>query len=308
MVTFHDIQDFVLNSTEAFIIFMLILFFTVIAAKIVSMLLRRFFKKSSRFIKVDETKYHFITHVTTAIIYVIGGSMAIYTIPSFRTLAISLFAGAGILAVIVGFASQQAFSNVVAGIFIVIFKPFRVGERIKVGDDAGIVEDITLRHTVIRNFENKRIIIPNSVISNEKIENWDAHDEKICRLVEIGIGYDSDVDRAMKIIQDEAMKHPNYIDNRTKDEKEKGLPEVPVRLIGFGDSSVNLRAYVWAKDSVSAFIMGCDLNKSIKERFDREGIEIPFPYRTIVQKKDIDKEAARIRKASKKLRSARRKR
>ena len=112
-------------------------------------------------------------------------------------------------------------------------------------------------------------------------------DEMICNFVEFGISYDSDIDKAMKIISEEVMKHPNYFDNRTEEEIKEGKPPVMIRVIGFGDSSVNLRAYVWTKDHVSGFILKCDINKSIKERFDKEGIEIPFPYRTIVFKKDI---------------------
>jgi small-conductance mechanosensitive channel len=224
----------------------------------------------------------------------VGVGFAIYTIPALRTLSVSLLAGAGILAVIIGFASQAAFSNIISGIFIVIFKPFRVGDRLKIGTDVtGVVEDITLRHTVIRNFENKRLIIPNSVISNETLENASIGDEKICRWVEIGISYDSDIDKAMKIMEQEAMKHPDYIDNRTEEEKENKEPAVRVRVLGFGDSSVNLRAWVWAKDPPAAFRLGTDLNKSIKERFDKEGIEIPFPYRTITFKEKQDKRRMR---------------
>jgi small-conductance mechanosensitive channel len=96
------------------------------------------------------------------------------------------------------------------------------------------------------------------------------------------------VERAIKIIQEEAIKHPNCIDNRTEDEKNSGVPQVIVRLISFGDFSINLRAYVWAESTPNGFILHTDINKSIKLRFDKEGIEIPFPYRTIVYKKDLN--------------------
>jgi small-conductance mechanosensitive channel len=148
----------------------------------------------------------------------------------------------------------------------------------------GIVEDITLRHTVIRTFDNKRIIVPNSVINSEVLENADIVDQKTLKFLEIGISYDSDVDKAMQIIKDEALKHPLFIDNRTQEEIDNNEEPVKVRLIGFGDSSVNLRAGVWAMTPADAYTMGCDLNKNVKERFDKEGIEIPFPYRTIVYK------------------------
>lgn len=259
---------------------------TVIFQKIISRLLRISFERSSKHLKVDETNYKFFRHFVSGVIYIVGIGLAIFAIPSLRTISVSLFAGAGILAVIIGFASQHAFSNIVSGIFITIFKPFRVGDRITLGVDLrGIVEDINLRHTIIRTFENKRVIIPNSVISDERIENASIEDEKICKYINFGISYDSNIDKAMKIMREEAEKHPNCIDNRTADEKKKKIPKVTVRVIGFSDSSVDLRAWVWAKNPADAFVLGCDLNKSIKEKFDKSKIEIPFPHRTIVYKK-----------------------
>lgn len=257
---------------------------TFLFATIIRKLLHRAIQKSEKYMHSRKTGLMFTKHIVTALIYLLGFSVAIYLIPPLQTLAISMFAGAGILAVVAGFASQAAFSNIVSGIFIAIFKPFRVGDTIKFGERVGRVEDITLRHTVVRNFENKRYIVPNSVISNEVIENYHIDDEKICRFVDFGISYDSDIDKAMKIMQKEARKHPNFIDNRDAKEIKEGTPDVSVRVIGFGDSSVNLRAWVWAQSPQKAFEMGTDLNKSIKERFDKEGIEIPFPYRTIVYK------------------------
>ncbi len=259
-----------------------------ILVKLVRIFLIRFFGQASKYLKVDPTRYKFFSNAISLLIYLIALTLIVYSIPSLKTLAVGMVAGASIFAAIIGFASQQAFSNMISGIFIVIFKPFRVDDLIKVGDRYfGIVEDITLRHTIIRDFENKRIIIPNAMISSETVINSSIQDQKIRRHVEIGISYDSDIDKAIKIIQEEALNHPYCFDNRTKKEREKGEPEIVVRVIGFGDSSVNLKAYVWADDPIKAFEMNCDLNKSIKSRFDREGIEIPFPYRTIVYKKDI---------------------
>jgi small-conductance mechanosensitive channel len=258
-----------------------------ILIRILRFFLKRAIDKSSESLRVDPTNYQFLSNAIPLIILPFAVIVIFYAIPALRTLGLTLFAGAGIFAAIAGFASQQAFSNIIGGIFIVIFKPFRVGDIIRVGTDYhGMVEDITLRHSVIRNFENRRIVIPNSVISDETILNSTITDEKVCMFIEIGISYDSDVDLAMQIIREEAMAHPSYIDNRQPEGIEEGQPSVRVRLIGFGDSSVNLRGYVWASDPITGFIMKCDLFKSIKARFDAEGVEIPFPYRTVVFKKD----------------------
>jgi len=273
-------------GTLASIVFILIL--TYITARLSKKLLRKTFEESTKFIHFDVSQFTFLQHFISGLIYILGLSIAVYTIPELRALSVSIFAGAGILAIVIGFASQQAFSNIISGIFIAIFEPFRVGDRIKVGAEiAGVVEDITMRHTVIRTFENKRIVIPNAKISEATIENANLGDEKICKFIEFGISYDSDIDNAIQIMQEEALNHPYFMDNRTYQEREDGELAVPVRVIGFGDSSVNLRAWVWARTPREAFLMGCDLNKSIKERFDTEGVEIPFPYRTLVYKKDI---------------------
>ena len=98
----------------------------------------------------------------------------------------------------------------------------------------------------------------------------------------MGIGYSTDIKRARKIIQDEATNHPNFLDNRNEEQIANNDPPVPVRVMSWGDFSINLRVWVWANDSPSAFLMGCDLFEKIKERFDKEGIEIPFPYRNVI--------------------------
>ena len=259
-----------------------------IFSRILRYLISRFIKVSSSKLKIDPTQFNFIKNAVSFLIYLTAIIFVFYTIPKLKALSLTMFAGAGVLAAIALFTSQQAFSNIISGIFLVIFKPFRVDDVVDVGNlTKGRVEDITLRHTVIRNFENRRMIIPNSVINSEIIVNSTIVDELICNFLNIGISYDSDIDLAIKIIQDESVKHPNFVDNRTEEDKKENIPAVKVRVLGYGDSSVNLRAYVWSQDHSSGFAMKCDLYKSIKEEFDKQGIEIPFPYRTIVYKKDI---------------------
>lgn len=274
-----------LSPYKHYIIAILIAILTFIAAQLTRKAIKRQFEKSNHLGTKDPTNYIFLRNGISFVFTLIGITLIFYSIPALRSLGTTLFAGAGILAAIIGFASQAAFSNIIGGLFIVIFKPFRVGDILQVGTwEQGFVENITLRHTVIRSYKNERYIIPNSTINSEVLLNSSIEDEKICLYLEMGISYDSDVDLAMQIMAEEAEKHPSIIDNRTEEEKQEGVPIVRVRLISFGDSSVNLRAYLWAKEFVSGFVMKTDLHKSIKKRFDAEGIEIPFPYRTIVFK------------------------
>ncbi len=253
--------------------------------RIVRGILGRFFRAAAQKLKVDPTRYNFFKNASEFLIMLIAIVIIFRSIPALRGFGDTLLTGAGILAAIVGFASQSAFSNIVSGVFLVIFRPFSVGDRIRIGQlYNGDVEDITLRHTVIRDFENKRIVIPNTVISNEVIVNSSIVDEKVCMFIEFGISLDADIQKAQGIIQDEATKNPYCIDNRTEEEKAKGEHAVMVRVMGFTEAAIQLRGYAWARNPNEGFELKCELHKSIKERFDKEGINMAIPLRMIAYK------------------------
>ena len=284
-------KEILTSNTIKHLLFIVI---TLAVASILLIVLRKIATKiinsNADKIKVDPTNFSFLKNSLSFIIYFIALIVIFRHIPSLRSFGSALFAGAGILAAIIGFASQKAFSNIITGIFILIFKPYRVGDVIEISNGRiGTVEEITLRHTIIKDFKNERIIVPNTVISDDIIINSSITDSKIQCRVEIGISYDSDIDLAMQIMRDECEKHPLMIENRTLEEIAKNEPIVRVAVIALADFSVNLRANAWTESFADAFQMRTDLLKSIKERFDREGVEIPFPYRTIVYKKDIEK-------------------
>lgn len=266
-----------------------ILFLSHFVAWSIRMLMSRFLKiASERLFIIDHTQFNFLKNATSFVIYTIGIIVIFNIIPNLRSVGVTLFASAGILAAIVGFASQQAFSNIIGGIFIVIFKPFRVGDNIKIGDKhIGIVEDITLRHVIINNFENKRIIIPNSIISSETITNSTITDEKICLFLEIPISYNTSIDLAMDLIREEAMNHKDFLDNRSEEDINNNVSPVIIRLITLQQSSLLLRANIWVKNAKTAFDMKCDLNKSILERFKEEKVETPYIYQNVIVKNTI---------------------
>ena len=272
--------------------YILLIVITGVIAIVLSLILRKllsaYIKNYAEKLKTDPTNFLFIKNSVGFVIYTAAIIFIFSQIPYLKSLGTALFAGAGILAVVIGFASQSALSNIISGIFILIFKPVKVSDIIEFKDGLrGTVEEITLRHILIKDFENKRIVIPNSVISDETIINSHIKDEKIRKHLVFSISYDSNIDKAMDIIRDEAQNHPLLIDNRTTEEISNNTPVVVVRVISLSDFSIDIKAYMWAAQINDAFIMSCDLLKSVKERFDREGIEIPFPYRTIVYKKDL---------------------
>ncbi len=183
-----------------------------------------------------------------------------------------LLASAGILSLALAFAAQETLSNLISGTSLAVSKPFRIGDAIMIDNEYGNVEDMTLRQTVIRLWDNRRMIVPNSLMSKEKIINYSIGDPSMLAKVEVGISYESDIDKAMEIMKDCARKHGNFMAEM----------EPAAQVLGFGESSVNLRLLCKAKDQPAAFAMACDLRKSIKEEFDRNGIEIPYPRRHII--------------------------
>jgi small conductance mechanosensitive channel len=232
---------------------------------------------------LDTTSYKFLRYVAIFGVYFFGALLILIAFESMRTFAATALGGAGVLAVIAGVASQEALSNLVGGLFIIAFKPFKLGDVIKIDElMVGTVSDITLRHTIIRNFENKMIVIPNAIINKEKLINYDLGERMCCQWIEVGISYDSDIDLAKRIMREECEDHPYIMDNRTELDKYNSENKVIVRVINLDDSAVNIKAWAWAANFNDAFTMKCDLYESIKKRFDKEGIEIAFPHRTIV--------------------------
>lgn len=275
------------NDWEGLLFAAIVLGVASVLTYIIRFIIGRFFKKAALKLKVDPTRYNFFKNAVGFLVFLVAIIIIFRSIPSLRDFGTTLMTGAGILAAIVGFASQSAFSNIISGIFLVIFKPFSVGDRVKIGQlYTGDVEDITLRHTIIKDFENRRIVIPNTVISNETIINSTITDERVCIFLELNISFDSDIDKAIHIMQEEAVKHPLCIDNRSTEDLAKGDHQVMIRVIGFTDFATQLRAYLWARNPSEGFEMKCDLNKSIKGRFDQDGVELPYPHRTIVHKQD----------------------
>lgn len=283
----NPLSNYIPEEWQVFTMVVFTMLGTIIVASIISFLFNKAIVRTEKTEDGDDiTNLKFLKRGVGVLIYLTGIGVSIYMIPQLRVLATTIFAGAGVLAIAIGFASQQALANIIGGVFIVIFKPYKITDRVEIrGTLSGIVEDINLRHTVIRNFQNQRIIIPNSVISNEILVNSNYEDDRITKWIDMGISYDSDIDLARTIMKEEVAAHPLFIDARTEEQIEQGEPLVNVRVISMGESSVNMRAWASTKDAADAFVLGCDLLESIKKRFDKEGIEIPFPHRTIVEKK-----------------------
>jgi small-conductance mechanosensitive channel len=235
---------------------------------------------------LDKTTVGFIQRIVVYALYIVGAAIFLSLIPGMEKVSSSILAGAGIMAMAIGFASQEALSNIIGGMFIVFAKPFRIGDSIKIDEVVnGTVSEITLRHTIIRSLDNRMIIIPNSKINSSTIVNSTIGEQDTCSFIEVGVSYETDLNKAINVMREEIMKHPKLIDRRTPEEKQDGNPQVVIRVIELGNSAITLKAWAWASNAGDAFVLKCDLLKSIKERFDKEKIEIPYPYNNVIVKK-----------------------
>ncbi len=175
--------------------------------------------------------------------------------------------GAGGFAV--GFALQGSLANFAAGVLILVLRPFRVGDYIEAAGIAGAVQEIQLFTTILSTPDNIRILVPNGKIYGDIIKNVTANDTRRVDL-EVGISYSAPIGRAMDIIK-------GLLDS---DERVLKEPEPQIAVAQLADSSVNLVVRPWAKKE-DYWALKFDLNLRIKESFDAQGIEIPFPQRVV---------------------------
>jgi small-conductance mechanosensitive channel len=198
----------------------------------------------------------------------------------------AIITSSGVAAVILSIACQEPIGNLCSGVIIMLARPFQIGDLVRYVDEdlIGIIEEITLRHTVIRTFENKRLFIPNSLLNKSVIENSNYGDKKLNVPLDFNVTYDSDIEEAMRIISDVVLLHPEYRDYRTQDELASGTAPVDVYVRDFKDSAINLRAWIWTRSTGASVTMKSDILIEVRRRFISAGIEFAYPHVTVIEK------------------------
>lgn len=274
------------SSSMAWVIIVARTLITVIITYAITKIIGKIFEKQQLSSKIH---IKFLKNILIAIAWIISVTSIASQFKVFSNLVSTVLAGSGIAAVIIGLAAQESFANIFSGIMISMFRPFDIGDRIKiVGDDtAGFVEDITLRHTVIRTYMNVRIIIPNSTIGSAKIEN-STYTKGACYPIDVTIAYEDKDKRykALQIMEDIVMNHPLFYDNRTDEQKELKEKPVSATCVALGESGIDLRILMWTENVVDNNKACSDCRLKILDRFEEEGIEIPYNKLVILGNKD----------------------
>ncbi len=207
-------------------------------------------------------------------------------IRSMSSVLTALLASGGLFAVIIGLASQEAASNMINGMMIIAYHPYSVGDLISLPEETvrGKVITITLRHTIIETLEKTQIIIPNSIMNKTMIENVSNIVDSKANYLMMDISYESNIEKAISIIQEIASKHPLAIDTRLPEDVQEGKPQIEVLCMDLKDSSILLRATIFTVDNATGFTLLSDLRIQVKEEFDKQGIVIPYPQLVVENK------------------------
>jgi small-conductance mechanosensitive channel len=235
-----------------------------LAAYLINLVLNKFLNKE--FLR---GKIHliFLKGIIIAVIWAIAILTAMSGIPAFSKTWETAMASSGMAAIVMGLAAQSTLANVFAGIALSAShsRPFDIGDRIRIDSyDPGFVEDITLRHTVIKTYQNEIIYVPNSIVGSATIINY-TQERSFSYPVKVSVAYGTDMKKAMDVMADAIESHPKHYGIR------------PVVLCkSCDDSGVTLQALVETKDFKDNPRTCSETLVEIMSRFEKEGIEIPY--------------------------------
>lgn len=250
--------DLLINLITAIAIFLI----GRMVARAVSGGLRRVMKKQ----EVDEILESFVSNLVYWLLMAFVIIAAINEIGVQTTSLIAIIGAAGLA---IGLALQGSLSNFAAGVLIVVFRPYRVGDYVEAAGVAGSVLQVQILTTILKTPDNKQVIVPNSEIMSSIITNYSAHDTRRVDLT-FGVSYSDDLDKVRALLEDIVQA----------DERVLKDPECVIRVHQLADSSVNFVVRPWV-NTADYWAVYWDTIEKVKKRFDAEGISIPFPQRDV---------------------------
>ncbi len=218
--------------------------------------------------KLDVSTKGFISSIFGVVLKVIVGITALAVLGVPMTSMVAVIGSCGLA---IGLALQGSLANIAGGFIILVFKPFSVGDFITAGDVVGTVEDISIFHTKLLTGDNRRIIVPNSTISNATLTNVSALKERRVDLT-FTASYDNDVNKVEEILLEVCKAHSLVLSD----------PEPFARLSAHKDSCLEYTVRVWCK-AEDYWTVYFDLTKAVKYAFDKENISIPYPQIVVHQ-------------------------
>ncbi len=248
-----------LNVIGALVILLIGLWF---AGRVRKMVLRVF----ARYDELDPMLGRFVSSLARYLVIIVT---VLAVLAKFGVETTSLLAVFGAAGLAVGLALQGTLSNLAAGVMLLVFRPFKIGDFVEVAGLNGTVKAVSLFVTELASPDNIQRLVPNGEVWGAAISNYNAHPTRRVDFV-FGIAYDASIDAAMSIIRS----------NIEQDSRIHKDPEPVIVVSNLGDSSVDITVRVWSETS-NYWGIKFEMTKAIKEAFDTDGISIPFPTRTV---------------------------
>ena len=215
---------------------------------------------------VDQTAVRFLAPLARIVIWLLAFLAYAHLIPALDKLAGAGLATAGVVSVVLGMAAQNTLGNLISGISLVLYRPFQLGDHLQLsapgGVESGVVENISLGYTILRTGDERRMVIPNSVIASQTVFNLSMTRQPFPYSISITIEHDADADKARKILVDLAAHHPKVV----------GSPSC--RITNLSGAGVTLTLTTTAATSLAAPDMKSDLLEGAKQQFEKAGIQI----------------------------------
>ncbi|MBO6853040.1 MAG: mechanosensitive ion channel [Marivivens sp.] len=229
---------------------------------------KRIMAVGSRYKQLDDTLFNFLANITR---YVILGFSFLFVLNTFGIQTTSFVAVIGAAGLAVGLALQGTLSNVAAGVMIILFRPFKLGDFVEIGGQMGTIKDISLNFIELATAANVQVIVPNAQVWGNTITNYSVYSTRRAEWL-FGVGYGADLKKAEAIIRRVVLEDPRAL----------AEPAPFIQVNNLGDFSVDFLVRVWC-NSGDLFQFQADMKRAVKEAFDAKGIDIPFPTQTVIR-------------------------
>ncbi|MFH0916727.1 MAG: mechanosensitive ion channel family protein [bacterium] len=221
-----------------------------------------------------ETRFRMIERLSAVVLFFLAVGLVfwIMDVSALKRVAVGMFASAGVAGIALGFAAQTAMANLVSGIIIAFAQPIRLGDYVKVDGELGTVESIGLFYTHIRTWDNRRLVLPNKLLSDNSIRNYTLVDPRMPAMVLLRLDYGADVDVVREVLLEEARAHPLFLSD----------PEPSVQVIDADDFGVSMRLSAWVSNQIDAWTFAVEVRESVVRRLAASAVSVGVRWSRIM--------------------------
>lgn len=211
-----------------------------------------------------ETRFRMIERLSAVVLFFVAVGLVfwIMDVSALKRVAVGMFASAGVAGIALGFAAQTTIANLVSGVIIAFVQPLRLGDHVNIEGEYGIVESIGLFYTYIRTWDNRRLVIPNKLLSDRAIRNYTLEDPRMPAVVHLHLPFGADLDAVRAVLLSEARAHPAFLPD----------PEPTVEVIEADAAGAIVRLMAWAANQSQANRLAVEVREAALKKLAERGI------------------------------------